>query len=196
MFDLERGGDVRCFILDNHRPLHLANIYSRHSVVVFDDTFDPQGDEYENEGGGQDVPCDGSDLSGGISSSDGESSSEEEEDEEEEEIYDEVSIQFSVLIIVFGVYGRVMIGIIFVFCRSCERLTSTLHLVTTKMKRRKLSSMRMREVLLTKRRMRPKKVKREMTRPKKRMRTTRRARAWARRIVKMMTMKKRRKRKK
>ena len=27
----------RCFILDNHRPFHLANVHSRENVVVFDD---------------------------------------------------------------------------------------------------------------------------------------------------------------
>ena len=84
---------MRCFIMDNHRPLHLANIYSRHSVVVFDDTYDVNGDE--EEGGGGDtgsIPCDGSDLSGGISSSDSDdSSSEEEDDGEDEDLYDEVS---------------------------------------------------------------------------------------------------------
>lgn len=89
IFDLERGGDLRCFILDNHRPLHLANIYSRHSVVVFDDRLS-QADE--QEGYQDDVPCDGSDLSGGITSSDDESESESDADEDEEGLFDEVSI--------------------------------------------------------------------------------------------------------
>ena len=31
IFDLEHGGDLRVFVLDNHRPFHLANIYSRYS---------------------------------------------------------------------------------------------------------------------------------------------------------------------
>jgi cell division control protein 45 len=44
IFDLERGGDTRCIIFDNHRPLHLANIYSRHSVVVFDDASEIEND--------------------------------------------------------------------------------------------------------------------------------------------------------
>jgi hypothetical protein len=85
IFDLERGGDVRCFILDNHRPLHLANIYSRHSVVVFDDTFDPNEDEGDNQ-----VPCDGSDLSGGLSSSDDSDSSSSGGELEDEDLFDEV----------------------------------------------------------------------------------------------------------
>ena len=74
---------MRCFILDNHRPLHLANIYSRHSVVVFDDTFMPEEDDMES------LPCDGTDLSGGISSSDSDSSSDGDV-EDEEDLYDEV----------------------------------------------------------------------------------------------------------
>jgi hypothetical protein len=85
IFDLERGGDVRCFILDNHRPLHHANIYYRHSVVVFDDTFDPNEDEGDNQ-----VPCDGSDLSGGLSSSDDSDSSSSGGELEDEDLFDEV----------------------------------------------------------------------------------------------------------
>lgn len=86
MFDLETGGDVRCFILDNHRPIHLANLYSRHSVVVFDDTFDPYDDD-----GDQNIPCDGSDLSGGLSSSDDDSASTTSTGGlDEEDLFDEV----------------------------------------------------------------------------------------------------------
>ena len=53
LFGLERGGDMRCFILDNHRPVHLANIHSRHNVVVLDN-------ESMNW---EDIPSEGSDLS-------------------------------------------------------------------------------------------------------------------------------------
>lgn len=42
--------------MDNHRPIHLANVYSRYNVVVFDD--------YCNENESDDfVPSDGSVLS-------------------------------------------------------------------------------------------------------------------------------------
>ena len=34
MFNLSQGGDLRCIILDSHRPIHLANVYSRHNVAV------------------------------------------------------------------------------------------------------------------------------------------------------------------
>ncbi len=47
------GGDVRCYVLDNHRPVHLANIRSRYNVVVFND------ESIEKDG----LPSDGSDLS-------------------------------------------------------------------------------------------------------------------------------------
>ena len=73
------------FILDNHRPLHLANIYSKYSVVVFDDTFNPEDGDYDEDS----LPSDGSDLSGGISSSDSDSDGMESE-EDEEEIFEEV----------------------------------------------------------------------------------------------------------
>lgn len=34
MFNLDRGGDLRCIVMDGHRPAHLANVYSRHSVAL------------------------------------------------------------------------------------------------------------------------------------------------------------------
>lgn len=37
LFGLQQGGNARCFIMDNHRPFHLANIYSPYAVTVFDD---------------------------------------------------------------------------------------------------------------------------------------------------------------
>jgi hypothetical protein len=42
MFGLEHGGDMRCFVIDNHRPIHLSNVYSRYNVVVFDE-YDTRG---------------------------------------------------------------------------------------------------------------------------------------------------------
>ena len=69
MFELESGGDVRCFIIDNHRPIHLSNIHSRHNVVVFEDETSILLDEAL-------IPDDGSDLS----DADEDSSDEEQED--------------------------------------------------------------------------------------------------------------------
>jgi len=45
---------MRCYILDNHRPIHLANIYSRTNVIVLDGgSVDDLADV---------IPSDGSDL--------------------------------------------------------------------------------------------------------------------------------------
>jgi len=72
--------------VDNHRPLHLANIYSKHSVVAFDDMYLPEED-YDM----QSLPSEGSDLSGALSSDDESRSSEEgEEDDEEGSDFEEV----------------------------------------------------------------------------------------------------------
>ena len=57
-FGLMYGGETRCYILDNHRPFHLANIHSRDSVVVFDDA-----DEIDAEAAHEVVPPYGSDMS-------------------------------------------------------------------------------------------------------------------------------------
>jgi hypothetical protein len=76
-FELEKGGETRCFILDNHRPFHLANVHARHNVVVFDDSHEI---EANNENGV--VPSDGSELSG---ASDDDTS---EEDDDADEIED------------------------------------------------------------------------------------------------------------
>lgn len=74
LLDLERGGSTRCFVMDNHRPLHLANIYSAFAVTVFCDIGVPGDDE--------DVPDDGSELSVNDFDDD------ELEGEEEEELED------------------------------------------------------------------------------------------------------------
>ena len=40
LFNLEHGDeDMKVFILDNHRPIHLANIHSVDNIVCFDDNF-------------------------------------------------------------------------------------------------------------------------------------------------------------
>lgn len=79
LFELDKGGDLRCYILDCHRPIHLANIHSRFNVVIFDDAVDG---EFET------VPSDGPDLSdmGQSSSDEDEEESEDlEEDDDDEE---------------------------------------------------------------------------------------------------------------
>lgn len=56
LFGLQRGGsNVRCFVMDNHRPFHLANIYSAYAVVVFDDSAESVSNAL--------IPDEGSDLS-------------------------------------------------------------------------------------------------------------------------------------
>jgi hypothetical protein len=59
-------------LLDNHRPLHLANVYSRYNVVVLDD----------GSIGADDLPSDGSDLS---SDDDDDSNSDDDEEMSEPE---------------------------------------------------------------------------------------------------------------
>lgn len=79
VFDLERGGDTRCIIFDNHRPLHLANIYSRHSVVVFEDADMMEADSIY-------IPSDHSDADESSDSAEDNSESDQDEDEIEEVI--------------------------------------------------------------------------------------------------------------
>ena len=112
------------FILDNHRPLHLANIYSKHSVVVFDDTFDPSG-EYDMDS----LPSEGSDLSGGLSSSESEHSSEDEE--EDEEMFDEVYTPA-----LLSAFACKLFKHIVCYCRSYRKMTLMLRLVKTERKMR------------------------------------------------------------
>ena len=45
---IETGGDIRCIIMDNHRPIHLRNIHSDYQVVVFDREEYIQADQNEN----------------------------------------------------------------------------------------------------------------------------------------------------
>lgn len=81
VFDLERGGDTRCIIFDNHRPLHLANIHSRHNVVVFDDVQEIETDN---------LPSDNSDDEYNNKSENDTSEDEDDDEEEEEDGDDEV----------------------------------------------------------------------------------------------------------
>jgi cell division control protein 45 len=85
LFDIEYGGDVRIYVLDNHRPFHLANIHSLHNVVLFDDVDAIAEDE-------GDIPSDGSMLSSDedkTSSDDDDSDDDVDNLEGEEEIDEE-----------------------------------------------------------------------------------------------------------
>lgn len=76
-------------MLDNHRPIHLKNIYSRHNVVIFDDTLLDADDE-------QDVPSEASEMSSVAadeSSLDSDSTPSDNDDEEEDE-EDEFEMDF------------------------------------------------------------------------------------------------------
>lgn len=77
MLNTEASGDLRCFIMDHHRPIHLANIHSEHQTVVFD------SDDIDDDG----IPSDGSILSAGEMDT---TSEEEEEDDDDDDIVDEV----------------------------------------------------------------------------------------------------------
>lgn len=62
--------DLTCYVVDSHRPIHLANIHERERVYVLHDEEEDMDEE--------NLPSDGEGLSGG------ESSDEEEEKEEDE----------------------------------------------------------------------------------------------------------------
>lgn len=68
--------DLACYVIDSHRPIHLANVYDRERVFVLHDE--------EEDMEAANLPSDGEGLSGGEESSD-----EEEEEEEEMEEGDE-----------------------------------------------------------------------------------------------------------
>ena len=66
---------VKCYVLDCHRPYHLANVHAGKNVVLFNDRPFEDGE----------VPSDGDDLSGdGGSSSESESESDDSESDEED----------------------------------------------------------------------------------------------------------------
>ena len=77
---LESGGDFRCFIIDNHRPIHLNNIHSKYSVVIFDDEVEMAEDANY-------IPSDGDDNSEAAAEED--SDEELDGDNEEEAAFDE-----------------------------------------------------------------------------------------------------------
>ena len=90
VFNLERGGDTRCIIFDNHRPLHLANIYSRHSIVVFDDAIEIENDSAY-------IPSDHSDAEEASESDDESSDSEGGEEEVRSQYTAHIILGFSLL---------------------------------------------------------------------------------------------------
>jgi len=65
--------ETKCYVLDSHRPFHLANVHAGRNVVLF---WDKQWEE--------DLPSDGDDLSGRDSSSSEEESDDDDEDEDTE----------------------------------------------------------------------------------------------------------------
>jgi len=75
-FRLEAGGNKRVFVLDNHRPFHLANIHSLHQVTVF--AAAEEIDEAQQLGA---VPSDGEEMS--VNEDD---DTDEERDDEEDEV--------------------------------------------------------------------------------------------------------------
>ena len=72
--DLLKEGSVKVYVMDCRRPIHLANVYSPSSVVVFLDSTQQQ----------KDMPSDGDNLSGDESSS----SDEDDSDESDEDSLD------------------------------------------------------------------------------------------------------------
>eukprot|EP01041_Mallomonas_annulata_P001351 gene1351-2609_t len=82
-FGLEQGGDMRCYILDNHRPIHLANIHSNWNIKVLDDgSLDKLPEP---------IPSDGSDLDFNDDPSDSDEDKEESDNELSEAEEDEPS---------------------------------------------------------------------------------------------------------
>lgn len=75
---------IRAYVIDNHRPYHLANIHSGKNVVLFNDR--PLEEE--------EVVSDGDNLSGDESSSSSESDDDDESSEEENEERDEGEQEF------------------------------------------------------------------------------------------------------
>lgn len=78
--------DVRCVVLDNHRPTHLANIHSDYKVVILDN------EDYINSER-EFIPTYGSDLSGADDTSndedDGDSDDDEFDDDDDDDVDDD-----------------------------------------------------------------------------------------------------------
>ena len=83
-FELDKGGDVRFIIFDNHRPFHLANRDSRHNVVVFVDEAELLNESMDWPSSGSENEDEDDSESGG---SDDENDDDDNDDEEEEVIF-------------------------------------------------------------------------------------------------------------
>ena len=65
---LEQGGDLRCYIFDNHRPIHLSNVHSRLNVKVIDDnsteepSYPSDGSDLDNPSSSDEESSDGDDI--------------------------------------------------------------------------------------------------------------------------------------
>lgn len=68
-----RSNKVRCYVIDSHRPYHLANIHVGKDVVLFNDRPLDEDDE---------IPSDGDDLSGNDDSSSSSSSDDDDDDDD------------------------------------------------------------------------------------------------------------------
>ena len=80
--------DIRCIVLDNHRPTHLANIHSSHNVIVLENE-----DSINSE-----IPANGSDLSGAEDAEDTSNDDEDDDDEDDdEEDIDDDEVMFTLL---------------------------------------------------------------------------------------------------
>lgn len=64
--------DLACYVIDSHRPIHLANVYDKERVFVLHDE--------EEDMEAANLPSDGEGLSGGEESSDEEEAEEDDED--------------------------------------------------------------------------------------------------------------------
>lgn len=73
--------DIRCIVLDNHRPTHLANVHNDYNVIVLENE-DVLYSEKEL------IPENGDDLSGADNNTDG---SDEDSDAEDDDDDDDVS---------------------------------------------------------------------------------------------------------
>ena len=80
---LGESSDIRCIILDNHRPTHLANVHSEYQVVVFENEVLINSER-------ELIPPNGDSLSGAESTSNDEDD-EDDDDDEEDYIDDDIS---------------------------------------------------------------------------------------------------------
>ena len=73
LFDAYLNDDIKIYVMDSRRPVHLANIHDNENVVVF----------WDNTQKTEDVPSDGDNLSGNESSSSEDDNSDDDDDEDD-----------------------------------------------------------------------------------------------------------------